>query len=129
MLAKNLMNEFDAKAREWDNNPAFWERAEVVAKNLLEMIPVKPTMKAMEYGAGTGILSFMLSGNFSEITLMDNSSEMVNVMNEKLKTSRVANFKPLFFDLEHTEYKNGKFDCIYSLMVLHHVANSGDADQ
>jgi len=117
------MSEFDARAHEWDNNPVHWERSEAIAKNLLEMIPVGSNMKAMEYGAGTGILSFILSQNFSEITLMDNSSTMVNVMHEKVKKSQLNNMKPLFFDLEHSNYNNGKFDCIFSQMLLHHVTD------
>jgi ubiquinone/menaquinone biosynthesis C-methylase UbiE len=46
-------------------------------------------MKALEYGAGTGILSFLLSESFSEITLMDNSQEMVNVMHEKVISGKL----------------------------------------
>jgi tRNA (cmo5U34)-methyltransferase len=115
------MSVFDSKAREWDNNPMHWERSEAIAKTLLEMIPVKPSMKALDYGAGTGILSFLLASNFSEITLMDNSTEMVNVMREKVIRANLPHFKPLFFDLEHSDYTTNTFDCIYSQMVLHHV--------
>jgi tRNA (cmo5U34)-methyltransferase len=78
----------------------------------------------MEYGAGTGILSFILSDNFSEITLMDNSQEMVSVMHEKVANGNIKNLKPLLFDLEKTDYEGQKFDCIFSQMVLHHVSNT-----
>ncbi len=115
------MSEFDSRAREWDNNPINWERSEAISKSFLEMIPVNSNMKALEYGAGTGILSFLLSEIFSEITLMDNSEEMVKVMHEKVSTSKLKNLKPLLFDLEHTNYHALKFDCIFSQMVMHHV--------
>ena len=118
------MSEFDKKARDWDNNPMHWDRSETIAKNILEMIPVHNKMKALEYGAGTGILSFILSDKLGEITLMDNSKEMVEVMLEKTKTSEVKNLKPLFFDLEHFDYQGQKFDLIYLLMVLHHVSDT-----
>lgn len=119
------MSEFDAKAREWDNNPVHWERSEAIARNLLEMVPVTPNMKALEYGAGTGILSFLLSDKFAEITLMDNSREMVRVMHEKIIKAKLAHFKPLFFDLEHSDYYVHKFDCVFSQMVLHHIKDTG----
>lgn len=115
------MNEFDARARDWDSNPIHWERSEAIAKAILKQIPVKPGMKALEYGAGTGILSFLLADNFAEITLMDNSTAMVQVMHEKIANTQLKHLKPLVFDLEQSDYDTQKFDFIFSQMVLHHV--------
>ncbi len=50
------MNPFDARARDWDNNPLHWERSEVIASEMLKRIPVSPHFTALEFGAGTGIL-------------------------------------------------------------------------
>ena len=118
------MSTFDSRARSWDSNPVHWERSEAIANTILEMVPVNPGMKALEYGAGTGILSFLLSDKFSEITLMDNSEEMVKVMHEKVAASKLKNLKPILFDLEHFDYHANKFDCIYSQMVLHHLSDT-----
>ena len=118
------MNEFDSRARDWDNNPIHWERSEAIAKCLRKIIPVTLQMSALEYGAGTGILSFLLSENFSDITLMDNSQEMVKVMHQKIASSKLKNLRPLLFDLEHSDYSMRKFDFIFSQMVLHHVSNT-----
>lgn len=116
------MNEFDSRARDWDSNPIHWERSEAIAKSILNQIPVKPGMKALEYGAGTGILSFLLAENFAEITLMDNSREMVQVMHEKVANTQLTHLKPLVYNLEQSDYDVQKFDCIFTQMVLHHVA-------
>jgi tRNA (cmo5U34)-methyltransferase len=118
------MSVFDAKAREWDKNPEHIERSEAIAKVLLENVPLKPGMKALEYGAGTGILSFLLTDVFSEITLMDSSREMVNVMHEKIAASGVRHFKPLLYDLEVSDFYDHAFDCIYTQMVMHHVIDT-----
>ncbi len=115
------MNEFDIKAREWDSNPGHVERALVIAKKFLQMVPVKTGMTAMEYGAGTALMSFALAEHFSKITLMDNSKEMVKVMKEKVVSSGLSHLKPLYLDLEKEEYSAETYDCIYSQMVLHHV--------
>lgn len=115
------MNTFNDRARNWDKDPLHWNRSTAIANSLLEMIPVTPDMEALEYGAGTGILSFLLSEKFSEITLMDNSEEMVKVMREKVATSQSKNLKPLFWDLVQNDFDSGKFDCIFSQMVLHHL--------
>jgi tRNA (cmo5U34)-methyltransferase len=87
------MNEFDIKAAEWDKNPMHWDRSYAIAKEIIKLIPLKKEMTALEYGAGTGVTSFMLKDYLKEITLMDNSSEMVRIMNEKIETTKVKNLK------------------------------------
>jgi tRNA (cmo5U34)-methyltransferase len=118
------MNEFDIKAAEWDRNPMHWERSEAIVKEIRKTIPLTGNMSAMEYGAGTGIASFLLRDHLKEITLMDNSSEMVRIIKEKIKATKVANLNVLNFDLEHKDYKKRKFDFIMTQMVLHHVADT-----
>jgi tRNA (cmo5U34)-methyltransferase len=117
------MNEFDLKAREWENNPSHWDRSESVAKYIMEMIPLRNEMNTLEYGAGTGILSFLLHDYLLGITMMDSSEEMVKVMHEKVAKSGVKNLKPLLFDLEQEDFYAQKFDLIFNQMVLHHVNN------
>jgi ubiquinone/menaquinone biosynthesis C-methylase UbiE len=117
------MNEFDIKAAEWDKNPMHWDRSEAIANEIKRRIPLNTEMRVLEYGAGTGITSFLLKDHVKEITLMDNSSEMVRVMTEKIETSKVKNLKVLNFDLEHANYKNEKYDLIFTQMVLHHVSD------
>jgi 2-polyprenyl-3-methyl-5-hydroxy-6-metoxy-1,4-benzoquinol methylase len=116
------MSEFDAKARDWDKNQRYIDRSEAVAKAMLQLIPIRDGMTALEYGSGTALLSFALKDKFSEITLMDNSREMTLVTEEKIAEQKVRNMKPLFFDLEKDGYI-GNFDIIYNQMVMHHVAD------
>jgi 2-polyprenyl-3-methyl-5-hydroxy-6-metoxy-1,4-benzoquinol methylase len=52
---------------------------------------------------------------------MDNSPEMVRMINEKIDSTQVKNLKSLNFNLETNEYKEKKFDLIFTQMVLHHV--------
>jgi tRNA (cmo5U34)-methyltransferase len=117
------MNEFDIKAAEWDKNPMHWDRSVVITDQIKKFIPLKKQMVALEYGAGTGIASFLLKDHLKEITLMDSSSEMVRVMNEKIKITKVKNLKTVNFDLEHADFTEGKFDLIFTQMVLHHVTD------
>ena len=117
------MSEFDIKAADWDKNPMHWDRSEAIVKEIRKRIPLNRTMTALEYGAGTGIASFLLRDDLKEITLMDNSSEMVRIIKEKIDAAKVSNLKVLNFDLEHNNYDEGKFDLIFTQMVLHHVAD------
>jgi tRNA (cmo5U34)-methyltransferase len=117
-----IMNEFDARAREWDNDKMHIDRSIAIAAELQKSLLLKPGMKALEYGAGTGILSFLLKDKFSEIVLMDNSKEMIRVCEEKAAYFQTSHILPLWFDLEHQDFDR-KFDIIYNQMVLHHVNN------
>jgi len=115
------MSEFDQKALEWDKNRMHLDRTMAVAGQLQKIIPFRPNMKAMEFGAGTGLLSFYLKDHFSEITLMDNSLEMLKMAEQKMETDDHSKFKTLFLNLEMEEYRGDPFDIIYSQMVLHHI--------
>jgi len=117
------MNEFDIKAGEWDKNPMHWDRSKAIADEIIKLIPLNKNMTALEYGAGTGITSFLLKDYVKEITLMDNSSEMVRMINKKIDSTKVSNLKTLNFNLETREYTDGKFDLIFTQMVLHHVSD------
>jgi tRNA (cmo5U34)-methyltransferase len=118
------MNDFDAKAAEWDKNPMHWNRSVAIADAIKKLIPLKKEMTALEYGAGTGITSFLLKDSLKEITLMDNSPEMLRMIDEKIRSTKVKNLKTLNFNLETDDYKDGKFDMIFTQMVMHHVIDT-----
>jgi len=115
------MSEFDQKAQEWDKNKMHLERTIAVAGQLQKMVSFKPGMKALEFGAGTGLLSFYLKDRFSEITLMDSSREMLKMAEQKMAAPDLSKIKTLFLNLEKEDYNGNPFDIVYSQMVLHHV--------
>ncbi len=117
------MNEFDIKASEWDKSDMHRERAAAIAREIIMQIPLNREMTALEFGAGTGLLSFILKDRLKEITLIDSSEGMVQVLNEKLITEKDENLKVVKADLEHEDLSPGSFDLIYTLMVLHHVGD------
>ncbi len=120
------MNEFDIKASGWDQNPMHWDRSLAVSSQIRELLPLTKQMTALEFGAGTGITSFMLKDHLKEITPMDTSSEMLKIINNKIKEYRTDNLKTLYFDLENAEYNEATFDLIFSQMVLHHINDTED---
>jgi tRNA (cmo5U34)-methyltransferase len=117
------MNEFDIKASGWDLNPMHWERSEAVVKVLLEMIPLDKNMSVLEYGAGTGITSFLIKDHVMKITMMDSSQEMVKIMGEKISQSKASNLEAICFNLEIETWNRPKFDLVVAQMVLHHVSD------
>ncbi len=116
------MNEFDDKAAEWDMNPVHLERSKAIAEILVKAIPNGQHMTALEFGAGSGILSLLLREQLKEITLMDSSAGMINVIKDKIASGGFDHLKPVHLDLEKESY-TGEYDLIFSQMALHHVAD------
>lgn len=116
-----MENHFDKIARDWDKNQITIKRTETIASELRKVIKPKNGQTAMEFGAGTGLLSVALKDLFSEIILIDSSSAMVCVTIEKLAEEKIQHLTPIFFDLEKEDYTAKTFDCIFSQMTLHHV--------
>lgn len=81
-------------------------------------------MNALEYGCGTGLLSFALQQDFASITLADTSPGMLGVLADKIKSAAVNNMHPLLVDLNFQPLPATRFDVVYSLLTLHHIPNT-----
>jgi 2-polyprenyl-3-methyl-5-hydroxy-6-metoxy-1,4-benzoquinol methylase len=55
--------------------------------------------------------------------MLDSSSEMVRITNEKIKSAGTSNLKSIVYDLEKDSWYGEKFDLIMTQMVLHHVTD------
>lgn len=117
-----MLNDFDGKAREWDSNPVHTARSEAIAEALSSRVPLNNSMRVLEFGAGTGLLSFLIREKTGDITMIDTSVEMVKVIQEKILAHGIRNMTALHLDLEKDPY-SGNFDLICSQMVFHHVGN------
>jgi ubiquinone/menaquinone biosynthesis C-methylase UbiE len=116
-----MPNHFDTVAKDWDNNKMHIDRTKAIAACILETLEINKEMKALEFGAGTGLLSFALKNHFALITLMDSSEEMIKATFEKIIYAKERSLIPVFFDLEKKNYTEQKFDMVFSQMVMHHV--------
>jgi tRNA (cmo5U34)-methyltransferase len=114
-------NEFDQKALAWDNNPMHFDRSAAIAQEMNRVLPLNAGMSALEFGAGTGILSFMLKDRLKDILMIDSSVEMINIANRKIEAAGIGNLKTMVFDLEKNTFDDSSFDLIFTQMVLHHV--------
>ena len=93
------MADFDKKAATWDNDPAKVNRAESIADSLSNNINMSSIKLAMEYGSGTGLLSFALKDRLAEIVLMDESAAMIHVARAKCLAKNVKHLNPIQYDL------------------------------
>jgi ubiquinone/menaquinone biosynthesis C-methylase UbiE len=115
--------DFDDKAKTWDSDPVKRERAQAVAAAIRQRIPLSSAWCALEYGCGTGLLSFALYADLGSITLADASAGMLAVLEAKLATAQIDHLHPLQLDLTCDPPPTDCYDLIYSLMTLHHVAD------
>jgi len=115
---------FDNKARQWDDNPVFRERGQKIAQAIRESVPLHRGMSALDYGCGTGLLSFPLKDELGAILLADSSAGMLDVVAEKIATQGVTNMTPLKLDLLADPAPAQKFDLIVTSMTLHHVPDT-----
>lgn len=115
--------DFDAKAQEWDNDPVKLERAAAVAAAIRKRVRLSPDLSALEYGCGTGLLSFALSRELGSITLADSSAGMLAVLREKIAASGADHLRPMRLDLTVDPLPAERYDLIYTLMTLHHVSD------
>jgi len=133
------MNEFDQKAAQWDAKPVRVERAQAVADGIQATLPLSAHLTALEYGCGTGLLSFALQPHLGHITLADSSTGMLAVLREKIAAADIQNtctahnrqrhsagMTPLQLDLSADPLPAERYQLIYTLMTLHHIA---DTDQ
>lgn len=115
------MNNFSEKAKEWDKNPIHKQRSEAIANNLCQRVCLSTSMRALEFGAGTGLLSFILAESLGEIVMMDTAQGMVQVMHEKVAQADLHKLKPVEHDLVEHVFDEKPFDLIFSQMVFHHI--------
>ena len=116
--------DFDQKALEWDSSPARVERARVVAEAIRFNVPLSSRLTALEYGCGTGLLSFALQPDLGNISLADSSQGMLDVLCLKISAAKVKNMQLLYLDLCTDPLPDATWDLVYSLMVLHHITDT-----
>lgn len=115
---------FDSKARQWDENPVFQDRANKIAIAIAAAVPLNTSMRALDYGSGTGMLSFPLQDRLGHITLKDTSAGMLAVAEEKIAAWGIGNMTTRLMDLTTEPMPDERYDLIYSSMTLHHIPDT-----
>lgn len=123
------MATFDERAAEWDT-PERIARAEAIADAFVRAVPLPPGTRAIELGAGTGLLGLAIrarvgSERLAELVLADTSAGMLEIAAGKIRDGRLAGVRTARFDLVGEPPPAGApFDLALSLLVLHHVKDT-----
>ncbi|WP_010249325.1 class I SAM-dependent DNA methyltransferase [Acetivibrio cellulolyticus] len=113
--------DFNQAANNWDTEQRK-KRAEIVANEILQSVPVNREYSVLEFGCGTGLVSFNLYQKFRNVTLIDNSEGMIEVLNRKISEENIKNMSAFQIGI-HEAFEGclGEYDLIYSSMALHHI--------
>lgn len=115
-----MKNHFDEAAKTWDMKPERIERAQKFADEIVQLTANKNLRSAMEFGAGTGAVSFCLKDHFPEIIMLDESAGMIDEIRKKIQSFAVTHMRARQINLLAENYTE-KHDVIYTLLVLHHI--------
>ncbi len=118
------MSEFDTKAATWDDDPQRVARASEIARHLAAQLDLSSIKKVLEYGSGTGLLSLALQDQLADVTLMDESVAMTEITQNKIKQKGLKNWQAITYDLLRQPLPGARYDLIYTMLTLHHIADT-----
>lgn len=112
--------DFTTNAITWDNERRV-ERAKIISNEIIKKIDIANIDKALEFGCGTGLISFNLCQYLQQIVLVDTSEGMISQLDEKIRKANVQNMITYCLDINKQEVLLREYDLIYMSMVLHHI--------
>lgn len=116
---------FDERAATWDDNPEHTLRAAAVARCIIDAVPLERSMRVLEYGAGTGLVTQTLRDRVGPVTLADTSSGMRAVIQAKIDAGALGSARVWDVDLATEAPPDEQFDLIVTVMTLHHIPDLG----
>lgn len=116
-----MASRFDEAAAQWDNNPGRVDLARAVGEAISRAIPVQPTWRVLDYGAGTGLLTLNLQPRVSSMVALDSSTGMLEKLAQKLAAAGIGTVETRHWNLEAEPYPEFGFDMVVSSMTLHHL--------
>jgi ubiquinone/menaquinone biosynthesis C-methylase UbiE len=114
---------FDQEAANWDQVPGRVKVARGIAHSMIREITLTPDMDVLDFGCGTGLLTFALQPFVHSITGVDSSQGMLDVFKTKVKEQNLNNVKTNYLDLDKGDVLDGSYHLIISSMTLHHIKN------
>lgn len=118
-----MASSFDVRAQTWDEEPRRVNLAADVFAALAQAVPLRAEWTALDYGAGTGLLTLALAARVRRVLAVDSSAGMLAVLAGKARASRFANVETRHADFAQDPLPAGPFDLAASAMTLHHVAD------
>lgn len=117
------MSRFDDIAKNWDAHPRRLQQAEKIFNEIERKVNLTDNMHVLDIGTGTGLLLMHFITKVKQITGIDNSKGMLDILKQKAQKTNVDNIKCLLFDADKDKLPKEKFDLAVSSMTFHHIEN------
>ena len=121
------VDNFAHKSKSWDMNSKRVKNAKSIGDGIVKGVELKSTMKIMDFGAGTGLLSYFIAPFVDTIVAVDNSPSMLEKFKEKAPEFDCKT-EVLELDLSRREIDE-KFNGIVSSMTIHHLEDTKELFQ
>jgi tRNA (cmo5U34)-methyltransferase len=118
---------FDTAAATWDDNPARRAISMAVFEAIRQAVPLDRKMRVLDYGCGTGLLSFLLAGKVGSVLAVDTSDGMLEQVRMKVTQQGVKNVSVMQFDVTQDKKVVPANDLVASAMTMHHIAGTNVA--
>lgn len=113
---------FENKSKSWDMNSKRVQNAKGIAELIVKNIKLNKSMELMDFGAGTGLLSYFVAPYVDKIVAVDNSPSMLKEFHSKCDEF-VCKTEVIEKDLS-TQTLDRTFDGIISSMTIHHLEDT-----
>ncbi|WP_291122430.1 class I SAM-dependent methyltransferase, partial [Flavobacterium sp. UBA6046] len=113
---------FAEKAKDYDNEESRTQNVSTIAQTILREVAFSKEMGIMDFGSGTGLLLSEIAPYVGEITAVDISSSMIEVLQSK-RNAIDCQLQIVQMDLT-TATLDRKFDAIISSMTIHHIKDT-----
>ena len=113
---------FAHKSKSWDMNSRRVQNAKSIAESIIEDIELDKSMVVMDFGVGTGLLSYFIAPYIKKVVAVDNSPSMLEVLREK-QSEFDCEVDVINIDLS-VDSIDIKLDGIISSMTIHHLEDT-----
>ncbi|HEY5590010.1 MAG TPA: class I SAM-dependent methyltransferase [Paludibacter sp.] len=111
-----MNDNFAHRAAEWDTSEKI-NMTDIFVNEMLQYIAPQSDWKALEIGAGTGLVGMQILSLVNKVVFEDTSAAMLDVLKQKLEEKNQAEI----LHGEVYDYNQKDIDLIFSCMALHHV--------
>lgn len=107
---------YERYAHEYDDRESFWESFEKTSLN--PFIDESKDKKVLDAGAGTGRISIKLHKAGAQVTALDISPDMLQILERK-----ESKIETVMGDMEEMPFEDESFDMVFCSLALFHIKN------
>jgi len=116
-----MTERFNQAAENWDKGDTRQNIADGVFKTIVSRIALLNNMNILDFGCGTGLLSFKIAPMVRSVTGVDLSEKMLEQL--EAKNTAALRVRPICQDIMESPL-NEEFHGIVSSMAMHHVEDT-----